>query len=557
MRGLRFGLVVTSAAGLALYLWGALAAPVVMWSDSRIDMDWARSGIGIFRPVPEPPPGEPLVHPPKVGYLVFLAAAMRAAPGLGAARSVVLFQSLLLWLSIVGTCWFILRRTANASGLWACVVLLAALRIRDSASAVMSEAISSALFLPLAALCVWRPRRGWPFAFVGLAAAVLFSIRPDVGAVLFLLMAASLLQGRMWRPLAVFAASFAVLTLGVWAATRSSAGPDPLRGVGHPILEASAEYYWRPSLGEWPRAQTQSQMGRKEIQRAAENWKRTLSRGGPDTRRELVWRAFHGLLGTDFYDGRWSRCYSRVDEVSRLLTPIFILAMIAALVFPSAPEQSAARVVGILLLLSIVGHNLVFGSNPRYLVPVLPFLLLLPITRLVAPGVFSAPRLAVFGLALAALAAMTFLHREVLDWQWGKIESAGVILRQPLARGSLPPPPSTLHLRIAPPLVPTGAGILVRGPGGQVLYSSLGDSHRSRPAISIPIPDWLAAANAKETSILEISSTGSYDRYNYLLFPVIPPYWAPAARRAGSPDLSPSTGVRAGSLDWWAHPGTD
>ncbi len=557
MRRLELFLILVSALGLALYLWGALAAPVVLWSDSRIDMDWARNGIGISRPVPAPPPGEPLVHPPKPGYLVFLAVAMRAAPGLGPARSVVLVQSLLLWLSIVATCWFTLRRTGGPSGLWACVLLLAALRVRDAAGAVMSEAISAALFLPLAALCVWKPSRSWAFACAGVAAAVLFAIRPDAGAVLFLLMAASLLHGRNWRALGVFAAAFAVLTLGVWALTRPAAGPDPLRGVGHPVLEASAEYYWRPSLGEWPRAKTQSQMGREELERAAGNWKRTLSRGGLDARRELIWRAFHGLLGTEFYDGRWSRLYGRVDEAARLLTPLFILAMIAALALPSPPGQPQSRVVGSLLLLSIVGHNLVFGSNPRYLIPVLPFLLLLLVVRLVAPGVFSVARLAVFGLVLAALVAVTFLNGEVLDWQWGRIESAGVILRQPIARGCLPAPPSTLHVRIAPNLLPTAAQLLVRGPGSQVLYSSLEDSRRNRPQITIPIPDWLAASNSKEASIIEISSFGSYDPHHFLLFPVIPPPWAAPARRADSSDLSPSTGVRAGSLDWWAHPGAD
>jgi len=557
MRRVRLVLILTSVLGLALYLWGALAAPVVLWSDSQIDMNWARKGIGISRPVPPPAPGEPLVHPPKVGYLVFLAAAMGAAPGLGPARSVVLVQSLLLWLSIVGTCWFILRRTGNSSGLWACVLLLAALRIRDAAGAVMSEAISAALFLPLAASCVWKPARGWAFAGLGAAAAVLFSIRPDAGAALFLLMTASLLHGRNWRSLGVFAASFALLTLGVWVFTRSAAGPDPLRGAGHPVLEASAEYYWRPSLGDWPPAPTQSQMGRVELERAAENWKRTLSRGGPDARRELAWRAFHGLLGTEFYDGRWSRLYGLMDEVSRLLTPFFILAMIAALVLPSPPGQPQSRIVASLLLLCVVGHNLVFGSNPRYLIPVLPFLLLFPITRLVAPGIFSVARLALFGFVLAALVAATFFHREVLDWQWGKIESAGVTLRQPIARGSLPAPPSTLHLRIAPPLLPTGAQLLVRGPGGGVLYSSLEDPHRNRPQISIAIPDWLAASNSKEASTIEVSSLGSYDRYHSLLFPVIPPPWAALARRVDSPDLSPSTGVRAGALDWWAHPGAD
>ncbi len=297
-------------------------------------------------------------------------------------------------------------------------------------------------------------------------------------------------------------------------------------------------------------------MGREELERAADNWRRTLSRGGPDTRRELVWRAFRGLLGTDFYDGRWSRLYGHLDEASRVVTPFLILAMISALVLPSPPGGPPARVVGILLLVSIVGHNLVLGSSPRYLLAVLPFLLLLPTACLAAPGV-SGARLALFGLALAALVAVTFLHREVLDWEWGRIESAGVLLRQPIARGSLPSPPSTLHLRIAPPLLPTGAHLLIRGPGGQVLYSSLNGSRRNRRVISIAIPDWLAASNSKETSLLEISSFGSYDQYHYFLFPVIPPPWGAPARRANSLDLSPSTGVRAGSLDWWAHPGKD
>jgi len=43
MRRLEFVLIFVSILGLALYLWGALAAPVVLWLDSQIDMDWARN----------------------------------------------------------------------------------------------------------------------------------------------------------------------------------------------------------------------------------------------------------------------------------------------------------------------------------------------------------------------------------------------------------------------------------------------------------------------------------------------------------------------------------
>jgi hypothetical protein len=48
---------------------------------------------------------------------------------------------------------------------------------------------------------------------------------------------------------------------------------------------------------------------------------------------------------------------------------------------------------------------------------------------------------------------------------------------------------------------------------------------------------------------------GSYGEFQYLLFPVIPPPWRARAVREGSDALSSSTGIRSGSLDWWAHPG--
>ena len=60
-----------AALGLALYLWPALSAPVVRWSDSELDLDWARRGVGIFSPVVSPH------HPPKPGYILFLRAARR------------------------------------------------------------------------------------------------------------------------------------------------------------------------------------------------------------------------------------------------------------------------------------------------------------------------------------------------------------------------------------------------------------------------------------------------------------------------------------------------
>jgi hypothetical protein len=554
-RNMQIAFLGGAALGLVLYLWGALAAPVVLWSDSRIDMDWARAGIGIFHPVPAPPPGEPLVHPPKFGYLLFLRGAMRALPFLGEERSAVLVQSLLLWISIVATSWFLFRRVGSGSGIAALLLLLAVWRIRDGSSAVMSEAIAAAIFLPLATFAVWTPRRPVAQVLTGLGAAALFAIRPDVGAILFVIAVVLLCRDRLWVSLAIYAATFLLLTTGAWAATRGVSGSDPIRGIGHPILEASADYYWRPSLGQWPRTQTQAEMARKELGLAAQNWKRALSHLNHDTRRELLWRAFHGLLGTEFYDASWSRPYRILDTASRILTPFLILTFLAAIALPSLPE-ARTTLAGGLLFLSIVGHDLILGSNPRYLLPVLPFLLFLVAVVPAELARASWIRRAGSTLLLLALVALAFAQRDVLDWQWGRIESPGVTIHQPIPAARLPErEPATLHIRIATPLVPSAAHLDVFGPGARILYSSDRDANRQRPFLTIPLPAWLLEANRNGPVELSLRSRGGYGPTSYLLFPVIPPPWGAPARREGSNTLSPRTGVLAGSLDWWAHTG--
>ena len=56
---------------------------------------------------------------------------------------------------------------------------------------------------------------------------------------------------------------------------------------------------------------------------------------------------------------------------------------------------------------------------------------------------------------------------------------------------------------------------------------------------------------------LAVFLAGSFADAQYLLFPVVPPGWAPEAKRIGSRDLSPRTGIRRGGFDWWVHEGAD
>jgi len=39
--------------GLVLFVWTAISAPVVLWSDSTLDLEWPRQGIGINQEAPQ------------------------------------------------------------------------------------------------------------------------------------------------------------------------------------------------------------------------------------------------------------------------------------------------------------------------------------------------------------------------------------------------------------------------------------------------------------------------------------------------------------------------
>ena len=553
-QGLLF--ILLAAIGLALYLWPAVTSPVVLWSDSKTDLEWAKRGLGIFRPVPQPATGA-LDHQPKPAYLLFLRGVMRASPEEEETRVIVIVQSLLLWGAIVGSSLWLARRTSPARALAFMAIAFTFLRLRDASSAVMPEALAVVLMLPLTAAFLAPPRRVMPFALLGLSTAILFYVRPNCGAAMFLLGIVALAADRRGRSLLAFAAGFALLVVPVALATRPAPRDDPFHGLGYQILEASADYYWTPSLGAWPSANSPRETALAEIRLARENWSWTLAGHGADLRRELLWRSLHGLFGTEFYDARWSEPYLRLTTASRVISPFFILAAVGILLVPWRRNERSATAMGWFLLALILGQSLLLGSNPRYVLPFLPVLFLLAIAA-AGPSLFTGAgrkltAIAIFGLGIALLAGA----RHVLNREWGQVESTGVRLVQRISRGSLPRTgPATLHLRIAPPLPAGSAGLEILGPGARVLYTSRDDRARRLPFVTVPLPDWLLEANRQAPIELTLVSTGGYGPTDYLLFPVIPPPWGKGARREGSAALSPATGIFTGALDWWSHQGT-
>jgi hypothetical protein len=527
----RILLALLAAGGLSLYLWPALHAPVVRWSDSEADLGWARRGQGILSPAPAVSPS----HPAKPGYLLFLRATMTLAGD----RGIVVAQSILLWTSIAVAAILLGRRRGAPWGVALYVLLVLFLRLRDSASAVMSEALTAALLLPLVALLLDPPERPSRVFLVGVAVAVLSLVRPNAGgAVLILSLAAVAFAGGL-RRVSLISAGFLIVWVPVWIATEPA--HDPLRGLQRALLTGSADYAWLP--------------GGVTMPRPTANWIAAFQGSAADVGRQLSWRAFHGLLGTEFYDGRWSRAYSFATAASRMVSPFLILGSLAILLSAPRARGGGAKLLGLILFFLLVGQSLVLGALPRFVLPLLPAILFFALAALPELLRSRTGRLAgplVFGLLIWAVAG----EKQLVDQEWGVVESAGRRILQRIPRGALPAHgPATLHIRVAPPLLPSSAGLQVFGPDGAKLYDSSTDASREKAFVSVPLPPSLLETDRNTAVDVILVSTGDYDAFHYLLFPVIPPPWGVRAVREASSDLSPHSGIARGSLDWWAHPG--
>lgn len=541
------------SASFAAYLWPALRAPVVTWSDSTIDLELARRGVGILTPPSEQDLRFAGVHPIKPGFIAFLALASRIVSG-EEGRSVVIVQSILLLSSLLATSWYIAKRSRWPLGLVLYGTLLSCLRLRDATSAVMSEAIAVTCFVPLVALALFPPRHRASPLVVGVLVGWLALARPNLGAIaLMVVVVGWVMFGAATSRTALMAATALAVVGTVWLVTRSSPEDDPIRGLGGPLLFGSANYYWSPSLGDWPQDGSGRALAGAEVRLAAARWRRFLDDRDRDTSRQLVWRAFHGLFGTEYYDARWSGAYKNADFWSKVATPFLTVVSIAALLTACAFGDRRAGAIGMILLLAAVLQSLVFGSLPRLVLPLLPSLWLVALVCIRAQR--RKHKLVILLLASGGLMLLR-ANRHVLDWEWGLVEKAGVTLRQELPRGALPYGASTFHIRIAAPLVPAPVAARVMDPDGRALVPCQGGLTAARePVVAFAIPESLSRANRERRLFVDVTGVGTFGQTEYLLFPVIPPPWGASARRLGDASLSPSTGILAGSFDWWVNPG--
>ena len=541
--GRRFVFLLLAAALLAVYLLAAWRAPVVEWVDSRLDFDLASRPLGFLLGTPDT--GGPM-HPLKPLYILFLRSAVLAAAHPG--RAVVVAQSILLWMSFAGTAMLLGRKRGSAFGIVSLAAFFFLLSARDAASAVMPDALATAGLLPLAAIAVFRPPESPGSTYrAGLAAAGLFFIRQNAGVALAVLLLAGLLgKARFARRVLVFAAGFLSLFLPFVAAQRLIHRPEARSGVSTGLVTGSLDYEWAPLAQPWPSAPSPPALARAELRLAASGWRPLLRWRDPDVRRQWAWRLFHGTLGGDYYDARWSRAYRRIDEISKIGRPIATLAaislVVAGLFFRWSRRAAGA---GILLLLLLTAQNLVTGSLPRFGLPYLAPLWML--------GLACAGRRSVGPAALVFVLLGFFVVRapQILDREWGLIEKSGAVVRQTIPRGALARTSVGIRVRIGSLIPRTSAELSVVDDRGRVLFRSRENPHPERPEITVPIPDDLRVRNLQEPIELGFVGGAGYTPVDFYVFPVIPPPWSAPARREGSRDLSPGTGIENGGLDWW------
>ena len=538
-------LLLAGTAALGLYLWAALEGPVVLWSDSRVDLALARERLGFLGGAAYRDFGG-WGHAVKPGYVLFLAlcTALFRDP----ARASVVAQSLLLFAAIAGTSVFVGRKRGFGHGAAFFFVAVAMLSFRDAASAVMSETLSIAGFLVLAAwAALGRCASLLSVLFGGIAVAALFLVRPNVGAAAGALAVVAFAAPLFRRPAlaAALAGGFLALTVGA-AVARRVHDPAPGRsGISSAILTGSLDYLWPAVVPRWPAEATPAATARAELRLAAARWRSQWPPSTPEIRRQWLWRAFHALLGTDYYDATWSKAYRRIDEASKIARPFLVLLAVAWVAAGYRRRETRLfALLGSVLVGMLVAQSLLVGSLPRYglpfLAPLLLFAVLCATRRFIAPLV---------GAAL--LAGAVSFRPGLLDREWGRIEKGGVVVWQEVPRNGFDRRRRELHVRIGSLTGPTTAELSIEDETGRRLFWSGENPHPEQPVVVVPLPADLLERNRRSPVELRFVSGAGFDVTNFYAFPVVPWPWGSPARREGSAELSPSTGVVAGSLDWW------
>jgi hypothetical protein len=540
-----------------LYLATAMAAPresaYGKW-DLEILRHWGATGI--LSPLPDLPD-----HLLKPGYILYLRALLGARAPFPIGRLLIV-NALLAVTSFAAVVFALGKARRFRSALLSATFFLLFSPLRDCADDVMSELPAAAGLLGCLALLVLAvERRSSLLPFVGLSAALLTLIRPNVGELAVVVGAvAAAGTPRGFRKAATLVGCFVagvvlIAELGRW----NNIALNPLSvEASTPLLWGAADYYWKPDVGPWPSGTDAVEKGRAERTAAARLWKARLHRWSRDDRRALLWKLGHAVLSSEQLPPRWkSPVYLVYDKALRRWWWLAALALLSASAAAAAGGRGPWRFAPALIATAIVGQGVLFGADPRFALPLVPawwVVLLLALSSCV----WSPRPLAAGAAALVAFAGLLAAVPDVSTSDYAVVRGpAPLSFSIPARAFARTGDRATIHVRFLELSQKFDRGLAIEA-GGREIARYERDPARPYPAFvsAVVEGDFLATAR-RAGLVLDLQPREAAD-WNFFYFPVISPPWAAPATIAGETAIeSGYGGTTRGGIPWWVHDGAD
>ena len=536
-----------------LLLFGAVRADPGI-STGRADLvvlrQWADSGR--LSDNPEDPS-----HLTKPGYLIYLRAVL---PHAGADsrenRRFLLLNAAWILLGVAGASAALARRFGPAAALLFLVGILALPTVRDCADHLTNEPLAIGLSLLVAAGIVLTPsERPWVGSLLGGAAGFVALIRPNLGMALLVIAAiAGATRTRRWSSVGAATCGFLVcLGLLGLVGRKAALALNPLGGeISRVVLWGTADYYWKPDVGGWPRGETAAQTTRLQLARARDRWTTLLATRGENRTRSLVWRASHGLLSAEELPGRWrSAAYMSADRLARKWWWALASILVGASFGAAIAGRNAWRFVSATLVLACIGQSLFLGADPRLALSLLPLLMLSLAAAL--PAAQVSPGALIVALAASLLVAFTCIRMpDVAAFDFALVTGPRGRIEQTVSASALPAGgPASLHFRLLQES-PT-AGISVFANDELVLHRDPAESSSWPAVFSTPLSEEVIARGRRDGLRLriEIEAPASAEDA-FLYYPVSPPVLGGRSLVDGQAALPSGFGGRTeGGLPVW------
>jgi hypothetical protein len=325
------------------------------------------------------------------------------------------------------------------------------------------------------------------------------------------------------------------------------------------ILFGTADYCWPPDLGVEPVGASAAETARLQTQKAWDRWRAFWKKTPADRTRSLLWRMTHSLVSAEQFPPQWEwPLYVAIDKCVRRWWWLAACAATFAAMAGAVGGRGRWRFVSLTVLAVGVLQGLLFGAEPRYVLPLLP-VLILGLARTL-PTVRWSVSIAAVGAAPALLLAATVTKvPDTASSDYAIVRGPGHVIRQEISPSKIPPGETAMiHVRILKP-DPFALGFDAMGNGWLLAHREATDPS-PHPAYFSWALTGEALRQARERGLqLEIRTTGDASAHElFFYYPVVPPLLDGVSTLDGERRLpSAYGGHTSGGMPIWIHSGRD